>query len=421
VRGRARLVARIYTIGVILGLLIVASWVFMVRSMGLSNRSQREAAVAVNLLSRSGGSIDELKNDVVRLHNEHGVNIIIRDAAGRVIAAPPDAQPRGRTIVLPVQVGPAAGSQATVFLPPTPLSKNYLYAFPIVLVFVTLGTAAAARWLGGPLNKIAGAARAFGSGDLKARVRLERRDELGEVAGAFDEMADRVEALLRAERELLANVSHELRTPLARIRAALDIANEGDPATAQEMLREITEDLGELQRLVDDVLTAARLDARGEAISLLRREPCGARELLERSVAKFIAQHEETKVVLEAPESLPSIDGDAVLLRRALDNVMENAWKYGPKEGPIAIRARGENDRIAIEIEDHGAGIAEKDLASVFTPFFRADTSRTRATGGLGLGLPLVKRIVEAHHGGIQIESAIGSGTKVKITLPALA
>jgi signal transduction histidine kinase len=297
-----------------------------------------------------------------------------------------------------------------------------------VLVVVGVSSWLLARSLTRPLGRLSAAARAFGGGDLAARARLQRSDELGEVARTFDEMADRVTELLHAEKELLASISHELRTPLARIRVALDIAAEGDAADARESLADIGGDLDELERLISDVLTAARLDlgrgaAPGTAPSAappLRRERLDASELLAQAASRFRAAHPERPLHVDLPQGLPALDGDPVLLRRVIDNLLENAHKYTEQpEAPISLVARG-GARIEIEVIDQGIGISPEDLAQVFRPFFRADRSRTRATGGLGLGLALARRIVEAHGGEIALHSTLQRGTRALVSLPAL-
>lgn len=431
VRGRFRLVVRIYFIGVLLAAMVVGSFFVVAQALGPSRRPPpvREAAAVLDVLGRNVTAKEQIEAELARLHASDGIEVTLRDKNGAVFvqgpngALPPTATTRNMA-VLPITSGPAAGGTATIaYPPPPPHTRRLVIAFVTILTLLGFGTFAVARWLGDPLDRIGRAARAFGDGDVSARVRLGRRDELGELAQAFDEMADRVEVNLRAERELLANVSHELRTPLARIRTALDIAGE-DASTATAMLAEITEDLGELQRLVEDVLTAARLDldARkaGDGSPPLRRAPVEVPDLIAQAATRFQSMHGEAVVDLEVEGALPSIDGDAMLLRRVLDNLLENAWKYDPKHGPIAVRAKALDGHVAIEVEDHGIGIDERDRARVFRPFFRADTSRTRATGGLGLGLALAKRIVEAHGGEIAVQSALGEGTTVRIELPAV-
>lgn len=294
----------------------------------------------------------------------------------------------------------------------------------LILVVVGISSWLLTRSLTRPLGRLSTAARAFGNGDLEVRVGLKSRDELGDVSRAFDEMAERVKDLLRAERELLANVSHELRTPLSRIRMALALVSEaeGDVAVAREMLEEIGSDLDELERLISDVLTAARLDFEDagspRAIPPLRRQDVHLNDLLDVAIARFRSTHPNRPLQAEISAAIPTIDADPVLLRRVFDNLLENAHKYTERpDEPIQICAML-NDQITVDVIDRGIGIAAEDLKLVFRPFYRVDKSRTRATGGLGLGLPLAKRIVEAHGGTIELSSVLGEGTRVRVNLP---
>jgi two-component system, OmpR family, sensor kinase len=297
----------------------------------------------------------------------------------------------------------------------------------VVLVVVGVSSWLTARSFVRPLSALASTTRAFGKGALDARAKMQRGDEIGEVAQAFDDMADRIATLLLAERELLANVSHELRTPLARIRVALDLASEADPRTAVESFAEIAQDLTELERIVDDVLASARLaltagSRSGEAMALsVRAERVDARALLERSVARFRTTHPDRTLRTDLPDALPAITADPVLVRRAIDNLLDNAHKYTDRsDARVSFRARvekGERDAIVIEVEDEGIGISGEDQARLFEPFFRVDRSRTRATGGLGLGLVLARRVAEAHGGTLAIESELGKGTCARLCL----
>jgi signal transduction histidine kinase len=248
---------------------------------------------------------------------------------------------------------------------------------------------------------------------------------VGEVAAAFDQMADRLQAMVRSEKELLANVSHELRTPLARIRVALEMAEEGDLERSRRYLREIGADLDELARLVDDVLTAARLDlaaGRGSEAALpLRKEPLDPAALVAQAVERFRAAHPGREVSLEAAAPLPAVEADPSLLRRVVDNLLDNAGKYSDADRPIAVVARARDGAVEVEVRDHGIGLDPDDLARLFTPFFRSDRSRARPTGGVGLGLALARRVVEAHGGRIAAESAAGAGTTVRFSIPAKA
>lgn len=312
--------------------------------------------------------------------------------------------------------GPAPGRPSPV----TPLLTFFFSGLAIVGV----GSFLTARWIVRPLETLSKAARSLGAGDLNVRAGLTRSDELGEVGRAFDEMAGRMQGLLLAERELMANVSHELRTPLARIRVALDLAGEADgAAAARASLAEIQEDLAEIEALIDDILTTTRLDIQGGRAPTgrfeLHVESVGPGLIGERSSARFGARHPRRPLEVTVDERLPLIQADPGLLRRVIDNLLENADKYSPDPGaPIMLRVTSRNDSVIFEVEDRGVGIHADDLPSVFTPFFRGERSRSRGTGGVGLGLTLAKRIVDAHRGQIDVRSAVGQGTTVRVTLP---
>jgi len=291
------------------------------------------------------------------------------------------------------------------------------------LLILGIGSFLTARSIVRPLRDLSRVARAFGAGDLRARSGSRRGDELGDVARAFDEMGARIEHLLVTEKELLANVSHELRTPLARIRVALDIAGEGEAAEGRLSMAEIGLDLAELETLIDDIMTTARLEVAGGPSAAshfaLRLEKIGADVLCESAAERFRSRHAARALEVDVKKDLPLLDADPVLFRRVLDNLLVNAHKYSPDgAAAITLRAFRGATGIVFELEDRGIGIAEDDLAHVFTPFFRVDRSRTRGTGGVGLGLTLARRVVEAHGGTIEVESAPGAGTTMRIELP---
>ena len=282
-----------------------------------------------------------------------------------------------------------------------------------------------ARSITAPLERLVTQSRALGAGDMSARSGLHGGDEIGDLARAFDDMAERVVNLRRSEKELLANVSHELRTPLARIRMALDLVREGDTARASGYVADIEEDLEELERLLDDVMTAARLDlsrgATGDAMPPLRRKLVSARDLLEAARLRFEKRLPERHLSVELSQGAPDIDADPNLLRRVLDNLLDNAAKFSDPSSRIQLAARGEGQQgsLVIEVIDRGIGITEADLQRIFEPFFRADRSRTRSTGGVGLGLALSRRIVEAHGGTITAHSDLEQGSRFRVLVPA--
>lgn len=329
-----------------------------------------------------------------------------------------------RHMTLAVQVRTREGTIGYAVIRPGRLAPHVLHggmALLVVLAVLALGSIPLARQITAPLEHLTRTAEKLGRGDLSARAGIKRRDEVGNLSRAFDDMAERLENLVRSEKELLANVSHELRTPLARIRVALEIAAEGDADKARACLGEIAEDLEELERLVGDVLATTRLDlATGQAgngATPLRLESVPVEDLVQQAAARFRSNFPDRTLNLDLGTNLPSISADPVLLRRAIANLLDNARKYSGEDQSITLGARSGPDSVEIEIRDRGIGIDPQDLPHIFTPFFRADRSRGRSTGGVGLGLPLTKRIIEAHHGTITVDSSPAQGTRVRFTL----
>jgi len=300
------------------------------------------------------------------------------------------------------------------------------------LVIVGVGSYLTARWILGPLTKLSRAAAALGEGDLGVRVDLRRGDELGDVGRSFDQMASRIQQLLKTERELLANVSHELRTPLARIRVALGLVARASDDERVASLAEINEDLSEIEGLVNDIITSTRLQIEDAGRAgrnkgggfALHLEAVAPATLCDRSAERFRAHHPKRLLDVRVDPGLPAVRVDAVLLRRAIDNALDNAHKYSPDpKTPVGLRARGDDDDFVVfEVSDQGIGIPVEDRARIFEPFFRSDRSRSRDAGGVGLGLTLAKRIVEAHGGTIDAETPLeGFGTTLRIAVPAPA
>lgn len=286
----------------------------------------------------------------------------------------------------------------------------------LVVLVLAVASAPLARAIARPLEHLSRVARRFGEGDLSARSGLERSDEIGALARTFDEMADRLGRLLEGQRDLLANVSHELRTPLARVRVALSLAAEADPEPARRHLREIEQDVTELERLVADVLTATRLDGGGALV--LRRERVDLLPLVDEALVRF-RRHHPGRTLEARLDAAPAVDAEPGLLARVLDNLFDNAAKYSEAAAPVTVGLAAGGEGAVVTVRDQGIGIAPEDQPRVFTPFFRGDRSRARDTGGAGLGLALSRRIVEAHGGRIGLESEPGRGTTVTVWLPA--
>jgi signal transduction histidine kinase len=434
-----RLHARIYLHS--LAVLIVAcvataaTFAFGARGAMMQEIGER---VARHLASDVAGVIDEpdaLARRLQRIHDELGVVVTVRDPGGRVVAATRRPRSHGgwSSATAPIRHG-ASDAVVGVLEASTPHRFGPLHILrpglvvALILVVVALVTIPTARRISRPLEHLTRAVRRLGGGDLSTRVPLasqprtrhgRRHDELAELTRAFNEMAERMERLVRGHRELLANVSHELRTPLTRIRMALELL---PPDAANEArLRGVEADLADLERLIDDVLTAARLD---EAGLPARLDALDARGLLA-DVAER-ARHDplvdgKTIRVVDGPPIPFAADG--ALLRRAVWNLVENAAKYGAP--PITLAAERVGDRVTLSVADEGPGIPAAERERVFTPFYRGDRARTPdGTRGVGLGLTLARRVAEVHGGSIAVEAASTAGghergCRVVITLPA--
>lgn len=436
--GGRRLALRVFSLGVVLLassaalFALVGHW--MVRAPNAREVAYFTRALSVEACTRALTAPTPHSESVAPLHLPAWVTVYRDD--GRLLARGEGPTPpplRGAALAAlgtaPTELAPdllahrcPSDPQAYVLVgrPQRPFAARKLAGvFAAVLLALALLSLPLARAIAAPVEAIAAVTRRFGHGDLSARAEIPPDDDLGDLAAAFNDMAARLEGAVRAERELLANVSHELRTPLARIRVVLETAQE-NPARAQRLLHEISTDLADLERLVEDVMAAVRLDLGGmkyHATALpVTLAPLDLAPLLADAAERFRTLHAPRTLTLDAPDAGLAVDGDGRLLRRLVDNLVDNARKYA--DGEITVRAHTDGDRVVVAVEDRGEGIAPEDLARVFTPFFRADRSRTRGTGGVGLGLALARRIAEAHHGELRLESAPGQGTRAVFSLP---
>lgn len=296
-----------------------------------------------------------------------------------------------------------------------------LLTLAVGVTVLLIGSVLTARWLVRPIKQLSDTTRALGEGDLAARSGLSRSDEIGQLANRIDEMGAQIEHMVATERELLANVAHELRTPLSRIGVALDLAGEGNAERARASLGEIAVDVAELEVIIDDILTALRYDVTRGTGMPLRRARTTPDSIATAAAERMRARHPDRPLELAIGKSLPEIDVDPVMFRRVIDNLLENSHKYTPERiAPILLAVRLVAGDVEFEIVDRGVGIATADLPNIYDSFFRGERSRSRETGGVGLGLTLAKRIVDAHGGTIDISSSAGHGTRARVSVPAL-
>jgi signal transduction histidine kinase len=279
-----------------------------------------------------------------------------------------------------------------------------------------------ARWLARgmtqPLRDMASAARRLEVGDYTARVDTESRDEVGQLAQAFNRMSDELEHVERSRRDLVANVSHELKTPIAAIRAHLENLLDGverpDPATLQVML----EQSDRLTRLVDQLLDLSELES-GDVP--LRREAFELGPVVARVLSEIDMAGRAGGVALrdELGIGLPPVDADAERIHQVLFNLVDNAVRFTPPGGSVTVRAEQRDDAVRIDVTDTGVGIAPEHLPRLFERFYRVDPARSRGAGGTGIGLAIARSVVEAHGGQLRAESELGRGSTFSFELPA--
>ena len=284
------------------------------------------------------------------------------------------------------------------------------------LIFSVVGLAMllllylAVRWLFRPIKWMQEGTARIGHGELDYRIPVKRRDELGDLTQDINRMADDVQGMLEAKRQLMLAISHELRSPLTRAKVALELLDD------ETVRHNVLEDIDEMERLIADLLESEALNTRH---AILRREPTDLGELVQTVVDADFAE-QSSRIGLVLPDA--SLEGrlDVTRVRLLIRNLVENALRYSPPgDEKVQIGASRSGDHVELCVRDHGDGIPAEHLERVTEPFYRADPARSRATGGIGLGLYLCRLIAEAHGGSLQIDSQPGCGTVVTVTLPA--
>ena len=429
---RPRLVFRVYLVATFLAIAVMVALLTLPRYMRGPRYLEPQAALVQYMVERlSLKNPQQFREAIERIEPRLRGGLTLFDANGTLVRSnvtPPLRAATNDEIatlgkekwaldVGRIVVRSDDGSLIGVYAPNRP-GFPWVFVLPLCLAILVLVGGVSiwfSRRLARPLDQLAAAARRFGEGDTSARAQLGRNDELGDVGRAFDEMAERTSAVLQAQRRLMGDVSHELRTPLARIRVALELAAE-DPVAAKDVLTDVTADLDEIDQLINDILTTARLEG-GENVPHARR-PIDLGDLADRAITRFGARHPHRKLDRQIEGRDRELECDPVLLRRAVDNLLDNAAKYSDPSTTVTLSVIANSSTVAFEIVDQGIGMSEADLDRAFTPFWRADDSRTRKTGGVGLGLALARRIARFHGGDVTLASIVGKGTTARLEVP---
>ncbi len=349
-----------------------------------------------------------------------GREIILRDGAGNIIAQAPARPVRTPGQTPEFQVTTRNGETLYIQLPrprapgdtgprrntgPRSERMGYVWMLALMAGAVALGSYPVVRRLTQRLEIVESGVRQWGEGKLGTRLPEDGQDEVANLARGFNEAAGRVQALLLSHKALLANASHELRSPLTRIRMGLELM---DGQTSAQVKAEITRNIHELDQLIDEILLASRLDASQADIGTL--EPL---DLVGIAAEECSRMHAELQV--DGDAGALTVVGVAKLLRRVVRNLLENAHRHAAGEVSVALGA--DNGLVRMAVSDHGPGVPAEYRERIFEPFFRLPGASER-DGGVGLGLALVKSIVQRHGGSVRCTAQPGGGARFEVFLP---
>jgi signal transduction histidine kinase len=374
---------------------------------------------------------------IERMGQLYGQRLVLTDAEGTVVAdsqammmgPPPDLERSKRNI----PVGSADAPSGIIFIDPQPLADGsaaeevselagsinwYLvWGGLIAMAVAALLTYLLSRRILSPMEALAGVARRLGRGDFSPRVDVRSKDEFGELGRTFNSMADDLAHAEQMRRNLVADVAHELRTPLSNIRGYLEAMHDGVLKPDTETLDCVYEETLLLGRLIEDLQELALAEA-GQ-LPLLRR-PSDMGEVVKQAVAAVqrAADAKKLALLVELPAEPVIADMGPERIGQVLRNLLTNAITYTPEGGDISVKLADEGAQLRLSVADTGPGIPPEDLPYVFERFHRVDRSRSRATGGAGLGLTIAKQLVELHGGTIEVQSEMGEGSCFTFTVP---
>ncbi len=359
--------------------------------------------------------------------SESGAGMSPSSDSGRTLAPPVSASQQFASA--PIEYGGAAvgsvriwvyGSETLLTQADEQFSNNsyqaMVFATVLAIVLASCIGFLFARTLVRPVNTMAQTARAIKEGDLSARTGIRGEDEIARLGMTFDEMADSIERDRKLERRLTTDVAHELRTPLMAIQATVEAMVDGVFDADEERLETVNGEVKRLSRLVDAILKLSRLENRSTP---MKKEVLEVGDLISGIIATHEAYVSDSglKLIYEVERGV-RVRGDADMIRQATANLISNAVRYTPEGGTITVSVSSHEGMCAIAVRDTGIGLSPDEAKMVFSRFWRADAGRTRESGGLGIGLSVVKEIVDRHNGYVDVEGEKGVGACFTINLP---
>ena len=372
--------------------------------------------------------VGELYSQRVVVVNQRGIVVAdsTRSSLGHVVVGPIRSErslrvkgPEGDLGTMLINPSPLPGQPET----PQPdgnlpsINRFLIWSGILAAVVAVILTFFLSRRILAPVESLSRAAAALAQGDYSRRVAEGSKDEVGDLARTFNSMAEEMARTEEIRRNLVADVAHELRTPLSNIRGYLEALSDGLVSPDKTTLDSIHEEVVLLTRLIEDLQELAVTESGQLALQV---QNCDLVDLVSKALAAMQPQAETKGVAMDivAPQRLP-VQADPERIGQVLRNLLVNASNYTQAGGSVRVVVGVRGDEVEVAVEDTGPGIPEEELPYVFERFYRVDRSRSRATGGVGLGLTIARRLVEAHGGKMAVRSQLGKGSSFSFTLPA--
>ena len=391
------------------------------------------------MMSQDAAHIQQLEPDG-DMWSAMNIHLVLVDGSGKVVADTQNEELNGRPIPTDMMYqgtpvisgGQQVGTLVVLANAPRPVISrppdNFLLATGRSVLLAALAAGAVGVVLGTilfrritqPLSALQKAAETVETGQLAARVPVKSRDEIGKVAEAFNQMTARLERQQQLRKQMVGDIAHELRTPLSVMQGTIEAMLDGVLRPNKTELRNLHAETRRLTRMVEELRTLSLADEGQLRLELIEVDPAALVEQVTHAM-RSMAKERNVHLIAQVDRHMPVLHADSDRLAEVLGNLIGNALRYAPDGGRITVSAHSGGGRVTLSVSDNGPGIPEADLPFVFERFWKGDKSRSRGSGGSGIGLAIVKQLVELHGGTVSVESTLGEGTTFHVSLPVEA
>jgi signal transduction histidine kinase len=412
------------------------------------NQADRAGFLLSQYYQFNNSSWDGVQTIVEQMATAEGQHIVVTDSTGVIVAnsqgnsigkqyhTTAQGIPLFLSSPLPIGGRPISTSQenviGTLYINPEntrpaltrglaeTINRFLLWGGLLAIAIALVLTLVLSRRISSPVRALTATAKKLGQGDFSQRVPSKGKGEIAELAQAFNSMADDIERNEKLRQNLVADTAHELRTPLSNLRGYLEAIKDDVIKPDATTINSLYEEATLLTRLVDDLQELALAEASELKLTIQADDIS--------TVIKQVAISSQSQAVdkgislrTDLPDKLPLCDIDSQRITQVLHNLISNAVTHTPRDGTITISAKESGKYVEVTVADTGEGIPAEELPNIFERFYRVDRSRSRRTGGSGLGLTIAKRLVEAHGGQISVQSEPGKGSRFTFTIPISA